>query len=128
MAFTLGMSPWFAGVGALLTVTSVIAVHGVMCGTATADFGGTKNTGIVVGIVDGCVYLGSGIQALVIGELAPTGADAKDPSNWTAWPLFLVPFAVLGVFFAVRIWNAIPTRHSPAPAEPTPAEHPVTAS
>jgi MFS transporter, OPA family, glycerol-3-phosphate transporter len=101
---------WFAGVAALTISTAVIAVHGILSGTATADFGGARNTGIAVGIVDGFVYLGTALQSLVIGKLVPVGDAAKDPSNWLAWPIFLLPFAVLGFLFTLKIWNALPSR------------------
>ncbi|MDP2874552.1 MAG: MFS transporter [Holophaga sp.] len=101
---------WIAGISALTISTAVIAVHGILSGTATADFGGTKNTGIAVGIVDGFVYLGTALQSLVIGKLVPVGPAAKDPSNWIAWPIFLLPFAILGFVFTLKIWNALPSR------------------
>lgn len=99
---------WIGGLAALTISMSVIAVHGILSGTATADFGGSKNTGIVVGIVDGLVYLGTGLQFAVIGYLAPTGEAAKDPNNWSSWPLFLLPFAIIGFVFTLKIWNSLP--------------------
>lgn len=110
MIFGLDANLWIAGSAALAISTAVIAVHGILSGTATADFGGTKNTGIAVGIVDGFVYLGTALQSLVIGKLVPVGPAAKDPANWIAWPIFLLPFAVLGFFFTLKIWNALPGR------------------
>lgn len=110
---------WGMSVAVLAVSTAVIGVHGIMSGTATADFGGAKNTGIAVGLVDGLVYLGVGLQFLVIGYLAPTEAAAKDPANWAAWPMFLVPFAGIGFFLATRIWNARPT---PRPQVVPPAD------
>jgi hypothetical protein len=41
--------------------------------------------------------------------MVPTGAEAKNPANWSAWPYFLVPFAFIGFFLALRIWNALPS-------------------
>ena len=97
-----------AGLSALAISMSVIAVHGILSGTATADFGGRKNVGKVVGIVDGFVYLGTALQSIVIGALAPDGAASSDPSAWRAWPLFLIPFAVLGFVLTLKIWHALP--------------------
>ncbi|MDX9719481.1 MAG: MFS transporter [Myxococcota bacterium] len=112
VAMSLGLDAniWIAGLAALAISTAVIAVHGILSGTATADFGGSKNTGIAVGIVDGFVYLGTAVQSLVIGKLVPTGEAAKDPANWLWWPIFLIPFAIAGFFFTLKIWNALPTR------------------
>jgi OPA family glycerol-3-phosphate transporter-like MFS transporter len=100
---------WIPGIMALVISMGVIGVHGILSGTATADFAGTKNAGAAVGIVDGMVYLGTGLQSLVIGLLVPTGDEAKNPANWSAWPFFLVPFAFIGFFLALRIWNALPS-------------------
>ena len=86
---------------------AVIGVHGILSGTATMDFGGARNTGTATGIVDGIVYLGVALQSVSLGHLTP--ADGKsDPSKWTAWPIFLIPFTLIGLGFALRIWNAKP--------------------
>lgn len=110
MALTLSAAPIYMGISVLAISMAVIGVHGIMSGTSTVDFGGTKNAGAAVGVVDGLVYLGTGLQSFVIGHLVPTGEAAKDPSNWSSWPLFLIPFALLGLFMAIRIWNAIPKK------------------
>lgn len=112
MALTLGSSLWGPGLMALSISMSVIGVHGIFSGTATADFAGTKNTGAAVSIVDGMVYLGVGIQALVLGSVVPVGAAAKDPANWWIWPLFLIPFGVIGFVLTRRIWHALPKSKS----------------
>lgn len=108
MVFTLGANPWPTGILALAISMSVIGVHGIFSGTATADFAGTRNTGVAVAVVDGMVYLGTGIQSVAIGLLAPTGEAAKDPGNWFLWPMFLVPFALIGLLLSLRIWHAHP--------------------
>lgn len=108
LAFGLGTGLWLPGIMALAISMGVIGVHGIFSGTATADFAGTKNTGATVGIVDGMVYLGTGIQSLAIGALVPSGHAAKDPSNWQLWPLFLIPFALIGFGLSRRIWHALP--------------------
>ena len=28
--------------------------------------------------------------------------------NWQWWPIFIIPFAILGAVIAIRIWNALP--------------------
>lgn len=113
MGNQLGVDMWIPGIMTLVISMGVIGVHGILSGTATADFAGTKNAGSAVGVVDGMVYLGTGFQALVIGLLVPTGDEAKNPANWTAWPYFLVPFAFIGFFLALRIWNALPSNSGP---------------
>ena len=38
-----------------------------------------------------------------------TGQRADlDPSNWTIWPVVMIPVAVIGFVLATRIWNAKP--------------------
>ncbi|MBI5527951.1 MAG: MFS transporter [Deltaproteobacteria bacterium] len=80
----------------------VIGTHGVLSGTATADFGGKGATAMAVGIIDGFVYLGVGVQSAALGRITKHG--------WAYWPLFLIPFAVIGLLLALRIWNALPKR------------------
>jgi OPA family glycerol-3-phosphate transporter-like MFS transporter len=105
-------------IGLLVVVMSlfIIGVHGMLSGTASMDFGGRKNAGIAVGIIDGFVYLGTGTMSLVYGALLPgktidptTGArfDA-DPANWVVWPVAMVPLALIGLLLSRRIWNARP--------------------
>jgi len=109
----------------------VIGVHGMLSGTASADFGGKKNAGIATGIIDGFVYLGSGAQALLYGQILPHDASKKDPANWKAWPLAMLPVAIVGLVFATRVWNAKPKGSSqpiavPPPAPPAGSANPIT--
>jgi OPA family glycerol-3-phosphate transporter-like MFS transporter len=115
MCLTLGANPWFVGLSAFLISMSVIGVHGIMSGTSTVDFGGSKNAGAAVGIVDGLVYLGTFVQSVAAGYMTPEPEAASEPGNWIGWPLFLVPFALLGLFVSIRIWGALPKRGA-APA------------
>ncbi len=115
MALTLDKNLWWAGGAVILMSTAVIGVHGILSGTSTTDFGGAKNAGAAVGIVDGMVYLGTGLQSVIIGSITPTGDAAKDPNNWFWWPVFLVPFSLIGFALALKIWNAAPKkRQSPS--------------
>lgn len=100
MSAMLFKSPFIVGACAILISLAVIGVHSIMSGTAAADFGGRRATATASGIVDGCVYLGSGIQSFCLGYLT-----SKD---WQYWPMFLVPFTVLGLFFSWRMWQALP--------------------
>lgn len=88
----------------------VIGVHGMLSGTASADFGGKKNAGVVTGIIDGFVYLGTGTQAFLYGRILPTGDAAKDPANWHNWPLAMVPLALIGLVLCAQVWNATPQK------------------
>jgi OPA family glycerol-3-phosphate transporter-like MFS transporter len=88
----------------------VIGVHGMLSGTASADFGGRKNAGLVVGIIDGFVYLGGGAQAFLYGRVLPKGEAAANPESWRIWIYAMLPVAVLGLGLAATIWNAKPRK------------------
>ncbi len=100
--------------GWLMVVLSmaVIGVHGMLSGTASMDFSGKKNVGTAVGLIDGMVYLGTGLQAFLYGHLLPNGDAAKDPGNWHAWPMLMIPMALIGTLLAFRLWNAHPSGHA----------------
>jgi MFS transporter, OPA family, glycerol-3-phosphate transporter len=87
---------------------AIIGVHGMLSGTASMDFGGKRNVGVVVGIIDGCVYLGTAIEALVLGHVLPKAASQQDSHNWWTWPAVMVPAAVIGLGLSTRVWNARP--------------------
>lgn len=98
----------FLGWVVVFMMLCVIGVHGMLSGTASMDFGGKKNVGLVVGIIDGFVYLGVAAQAAVLKRVLPEGDAMKTPANWKNWPLAMVPLAVLGLVLATRVWNAKP--------------------
>jgi MFS transporter, OPA family, glycerol-3-phosphate transporter len=100
MAIFLTSSPLIVGTSAVLVSMAVIGVHSLMSGTAAADFGGRKATATSSGIVDGFVYLGSGIQSFSLGFLTSW--------DWHWWPIFLMPFTLLGMYLAIRIWHELP--------------------
>jgi len=39
----------------------------MLSGTATMDFGGRKGAATAVGLIDGFVYLGTGVQSISLG-------------------------------------------------------------
>jgi OPA family glycerol-3-phosphate transporter-like MFS transporter len=88
------------GVCAISMMMSVIGVHSIMSGTATADFGGRKASATATGVADAFSYLGSAIQSFALGKLTTI--------SWAYWPMFLVPFTLLGLFFAYRMWFYLP--------------------
>src|SRR5512146_1200446 len=100
MAVFLFSSPRIVGAICVLITMAAIGVHSLMSGTAAADFGGRKATATASGITDGFVYLGTGLQSVSLGYLT-----SKD---WSYWPIFLVPFTLIGVVLAIKIWHAIP--------------------
>jgi len=106
-------------VGLMVIVMSmaVIGVHGMLSGTASMDFGGRRNVGIAVGIIDGFVYLGTAVMSFTYAILLPkeqldsTGkiiGPATNPDNWSAWPIAMIPIAAIGLILALRVWHAYP--------------------
>lgn len=100
MTVFLTSSPFIVGCAAVLIVMAVTGIHSLMSGTAAADFGGRKATATCSGLVDGFVYLGSGIQSFSLGYLTSW--------NWHWWPIFLMPFSLIGMLLAMRIWKELP--------------------
>ncbi len=108
--------PWVGWLVILMSM-AVIGVHGMLSGTASMDFGGSKNAGIAVGLIDGFVYLGTAAMSFTYAAIMPReGLDeagriigaATDPANWQVWPVSMVPLAAIGLFMAWRIRNAKP--------------------
>jgi OPA family glycerol-3-phosphate transporter-like MFS transporter len=105
---------------------SIIGVHGMLSGTASMDFGGKKNVGVAVGIIDGFVYAGTGFMSLVYMYILPddtilpgeTTSAAANPENWIAWPISMLPIAFIGLYLSRKIWNAKP-KGKGAPKEDT---------
>jgi len=92
----------------------VIGVHGMLSGTASMDFGGRKNTGVAVGIIDGFVYAGTAAMSFTYGAILPDGEEAKIVDNWVSWPIAMVPMALIGLVLARRVWHAMPKRRGAA--------------
>lgn len=95
---------WSAGsavTAAVIAAFFFIGIHGMLSGTASMDFGGTKGAASAAGIIDGFVYLGSGVSGVFLGFLL-------DKFGWGSWAYLLVPFAALGLILNITIWNAMP--------------------
>ncbi len=107
MVFAVRMH-WYGLMGFLAFFLSlcVIGVHGMLSGTASMDFGGKKSAATVAGVIDGFVYLGTGFQSIALGAILK-GAK-HDITIWNRWPIFLVPFTLIGLYFTWKIWNARP--------------------
>jgi OPA family glycerol-3-phosphate transporter-like MFS transporter len=100
MTAVLYSSPLIVGAACVLITAAAIGVHSLMSGTAAADFGGRKATATLLRIVDGFVYLGGGLQSFCVGHLVGL--------SWLWWPLFLMPFALIGGILAIKIWHELP--------------------
>ena len=102
----------FFGYTLVFMTLCVIGVHGMLSGTASMDFGGRKNAGVATGLIDACVYMGTGVQAFVLGRVLPSMEDSGDPANWISWPMAMLPFIVIGLILSIRIWNATANKKS----------------
>jgi OPA family glycerol-3-phosphate transporter-like MFS transporter len=114
MAAFLFSAPLFLGLACVLVVMASVGLTSLMAGTAATDFGGRKATATCSGIVDGCTYLGSAIQSYSIGCLVPSDKPGEATTflgltrDWHWWPLFMIPFAIIGLGVAIKLWHNLP--------------------
>lgn len=117
----LGFKLSIPGVIAILTSMFVIGVHGMLSGTASMDFGGKKNVGLVVGIIDGFVYLGTAVMSLTYARVLPKEqldaagkliGEVTNPLAWRPWPISMIIVGLIGTVLATRVWNARPGKAS----------------
>lgn len=101
IALTINDRALFVGVGALVIMMAVIGVHSIMSGTATADFGGRRRAATATGVADGFSKLGSSFQEFFLGAIITR-------ETWHYWPMFLMPFTILGLILAIRLWRQLP--------------------
>ncbi len=97
----LSLNPLMLGLIVFFMSIAVIGTHGLLSGTATMDFGGRKGAATAVGMIDGFVYLGTGVQSFALGYLTTR--------DWSLWPAFMLPFGIIGFLLLLKIWHAIPT-------------------
>jgi OPA family glycerol-3-phosphate transporter-like MFS transporter len=103
MSLFLFSSPVMVGWAAVFIVMASIGITSLMSGTAATDFGGRKATATSMGIVNGFAYVGSGIQSFGLGYLL-----AGNGGSWQWLPVFVIPFAIIGTFIAIKIWHDLP--------------------
>jgi len=103
MSLFLFSQPMVVGWAAVFIVMASIGITSLMSGTAATDFGGRKATATSMGIVNGFAYVGSGLQSISLGFLLTSKGG-----SWYWMPIFVIPFAVIGTFIAVKIWHDLP--------------------
>ena len=93
---------------------AVIGVNGMLSGVASQDFGGRRNAGTATGLIDGFVYFGTAFQGVVYGRMLPESGTpaAKSIDNWYAWPIAMIPMAVIGLGLSLSIYKAVVTSKS----------------
>lgn len=100
MIFTVKGNQLYLAIAAVALSFAVIGTHGMLSGTSTMDFGGRRAAGTAVGLIDGFVYFGTSLQGFCLGYITTR--------DWSYWPVFMIPFTVIGLILAMRIWKAIP--------------------
>ena len=114
MASYMFSAPLFLGLCCVMVVMASVGLTSLMAGTAATDFGGRKATATCSGVVDGFTYLGSAIQSFFIGSLIPSeklGAPTTFwgiTRDWHWWPVFMIPFAIIGLTIAIKLWHDLP--------------------
>jgi len=93
----------------------IFGVHGMLSGTASMDFGGTRAAGTAAGILDGVQYLASGLTGFLLGHFL-------DTLGWGAWTFMLMPFSLIGAILMIRLWNETPMRHAKPETAPVAAD------
>jgi len=94
---------WLAAFMIGFTCMWIFGVHGMLTGTASMDFGGTKGAATAAGMLDGVQYLASGLTGFLLGHFL-------DRWGWGAWTYMLMPFSLIGALLMVRLWNESPMR------------------
>jgi OPA family glycerol-3-phosphate transporter-like MFS transporter len=79
----------------------IFGVHGMLSGTASMDFGGTKAAATVAGLLDGVQYLASGLTGFLLGGMI-------DKHGWGIWTYSIMPFSAMGAILMTTLWNATP--------------------
>jgi OPA family glycerol-3-phosphate transporter-like MFS transporter len=103
-------TPALAAYMIAVTCIWIFGVHGMLTGTASMDFGGSKGAATVAGMLDGVQYLASGLTGFLLGHFL-------DKWGWGAWTWMIMPFSLIGALLMTRLWNETPMRARAAPAE-----------
>jgi OPA family glycerol-3-phosphate transporter-like MFS transporter len=86
---------------------AVIGVNGMLAGVASQDFGGRRSAGTATGLIDGFAYIGTALQGVIYGHVLPEGEAASKIDNWYAWPIVMIPVAVIGLGLSLSVYNAV---------------------
>jgi len=101
LALGLTRSPLLAAVLIGFSCIWIFGVHGMLSGTAAADFGGKKAAATATGMLDGVQYVASGFTGFGLGYIIKT-------YGWGVWTACIIPFSLLGALIISRLWNARP--------------------
>lgn len=102
LMLVLTKNPLFAYFSVGFTCMFIFGVHGMLTGTASMDFGGTRGASTVAGLLDGVQYFASGFAGFGLGLVL-------DKVGWNAW-LILPVFSIIGFCLMLTIWNERPVK------------------
>ena len=93
----------------------IFGVHGMLSGTASMDFGGTKAAATAAGMLDGVQYVAAGLTGFGLGAILDRygwdgAGSAHVATNAPVWVFSIIPFSLLGALIMTRIWRAMPKR------------------
>ena len=101
LALGLTRNPWLASGLIGFSCIWIFGVHGMLSGTASADFGGKKAAATATGMLDGVQYIASGFTGFGLGWILKT-------YGWGVWTLCIIPFSLIGAAVISTLWNAKP--------------------
>ncbi len=101
-------SPFVASFMVGICCMWIFGVHGMLSGTASMDFGGTRAASTVTGMLDGVQYLASGLTGFFMGSLL-------DKHGWNSWTYMIIPFSFIGALLMLRLWNETPLKRAGGP-------------
>lgn len=79
------------------------------------DFGGKKAVATAAGLFDGAQYLAASVVGYGLGTVLDHFKDKTNPGvEFAQWPLFPLPFALLGAILIAQLWNVRPGRAAEA--------------
>jgi len=81
----------------------IFGVHGMLSGTASMDFGGTRAASTVAGLLDGIQYVASGLTGFMLGHFL-------DKYGWGIWTFSIIPFSLIGAILMTLLWNQTPLK------------------
>ena len=101
LALGLTRNPWLASGLIGFSCIWIFGVHGMLSGTASADFGGKKAAATATGMLDGVQYVAAGFTGFGLGWILKT-------YGWGVWTLCIIPFSLIGAAVIATMWNARP--------------------
>ena len=104
-------SLWGGAVLLLCIAFFIQSAHSLVGGAASMDFGGKKAVATAAGLFDGAQYLAASVVGYGLGTLLDHFKDRTNPGvEFAKWPLFPLPFAILGAILMAQLWNVRPGR------------------